>query len=178
MKYHLVPFKTCKTDLSCDNVPELLLAGYQMTCNLVICEAWEETQFKIIHWAYYPYHANRADAFQSTCSWCTTTQPSLLHRLWNWPMISEFWNKVLAYITQVGKARVPNDPLISLFGHEGLKDPVHSSPAHHPLWAHICLLVTWRTILQAWIHPSPPQLFRYTDCYLNADHTNPWRSLK
>lgn len=59
LKHHHTTFNTWATILSDEAVPEKLLAGYQMTSNIIICKTWQETQFKIIHRASYPFQMDK-----------------------------------------------------------------------------------------------------------------------
>lgn len=158
-KYRLTPFQKWSHLLGDEDLPDKILDGYRLIRKLTISETWRETQFKIIHRAYFPFRFNKEDPSQALCPWCSLPRPTLLHRLWECPVVTNYWNDVVAYINKTSHINLHRDCLLCLFS---ITPSASSSSSldfpNIPHWAHICLLVATRTIMSHWIMTSPPSL--------------------
>lgn len=158
-KYHLKPFHKWSGILGDEELSEKILEGYRQVRKLTISETWRETQFKIIHRAYYPFYFTKDNPSQMKCPWCSEPRPTLLHRLWDCTAITTFWNAVLDHIDRINKAQIPRDQLLCLFGYTPqTAPPTTRGPTNIPQWAHLLLLVARRTIMKNWISTTPPAL--------------------
>lgn len=137
----------------------LKINSYQKVRSLVVCESWRETQFKIAHQAYDPFHHNPTHSSHSSSPWCAISRSTLFHWLWGCPATSSFWDQILKYIDKIYEIPIPKHPMLCVFGCDTpTASPPTSIPKNLPQWTHVCLLVVHRTIMQAWINPTPPQL--------------------
>lgn len=139
-----------------------IVRGYSLTRAITQCESLRETQFKIIHRAYYPFSTARSPDIGPASPWCLINKPTLLHRLWTCPPIVVFWTAVTRFITRVTHFSLETEPKLLLFG-----CPPHIEPysfAYNLLprstrhWILLALLMARRTILQHLITSSPPSL--------------------
>lgn len=156
-KYCLKPFQKWAHLLGDNYLPEKILEGYRHIRKFTTSETWRETQFKIIHRAYFPFCFNKTDPSQAQCPWCSTPRPTLLHRLWDCITVATYWNAVIAYINKINNTRITKDSYLF-----SIPPSSSSSSAmdlqNIPHWAHICLLVARRTIMSHWITATPPNL--------------------
>lgn len=156
---YLAPFQKCFAIFNDNTLPERILEGYRHIHKLTISETWRETQFQIIHRAYYLFRTNEAGSTQAQCPWCSLPYHTLLHRLWECPTITRYWNLVPAHIFKINNIQLPNNPLLCIFGCEPLPSTSSSAGSLNlTQWTHITLLVARRTIMSHWIKPTPPSL--------------------
>lgn len=169
-KYALKPFQKWSHLLDDESLPEKILEGYKTVRNLTASESWSETQFKIIHRAYFPFRFNKKDPTQAQCSWCNLPRPTLLHRLWDCNKIDAYWTKVITYINEVHKIQCTKDRLLCLFSIPPSSSSLTTVPQNIPHWAHLCLLVARRTIMSHWISATPPTLTMFKKALASLFH--------
>lgn len=162
-----VPLQNTSMSSWTKDLPDLLtvediVRGYKITRAIIQCESWRETQFKIMHRAYYPFSTTGSPDIGPACPWCLSNKPTLLHRFWTCTPIVTFWSSVTHFITNVTLFHSVLDIKFLLFGCPPHAEPYSSAynrlPRGTKHWILLTLLTARRTILQHWITPSPLQI--------------------
>lgn len=136
-----------------------ILVGYKITRSIIPNESWRETQFTLMHRAYYPFSTRHPSTSGALCPWCSFHKPSLLHRLWLCPQIATYWSTILNLIQKVTDFTPEKDPMLLLFEYSPKTSATPATskplPLENPQWTLLTLLIARRTILNHWISPSP-----------------------
>lgn len=129
---------------------ENILKSYRITRNIIPNESWRETQFKLMHRAYYPFSSKLPSTTGASCPWCSLHKPSLLHHLWLCSRINIYWFTILKFIQEAANFQPEKDPMLLFFGYPPTKNesPISSNiiPQENLQWTLLMLLIAHRNI--------------------------------
>lgn len=117
---------------------------------------------KLIHRAYSTYFYPPIPKLRtSKASKCKLKKPNLMHCIWNCPVITHFWDRILNYMHRISKIKLPIDPYLWSFNifpdqpiiTTGIRRDMGARPKD---WIQICLLTAKRYMMRHWIDINSP----------------------
>lgn len=141
-----------------------LLERYTNIKRIMASKDWRETHYKVLHRAnstvWYPDTTHRNRKTPSRCPKCQQENFTLIHCFWTCTTIQRFWTDTMAYIKEVTKLEIQQDPHLCILNiHPKRQNYKHrtkqtssTSSYHTNEWTQLCLLTANRCLTRQWIH--------------------------